>query len=149
MAKRFPNVAAPGSLLKDPEAAAGRRSSKTRRREKVDHFTALRLEYLATVRKCPCIDCGTDPAGEAAHVRRSSAAHGKTAGMAIKPDDIWALPLCHPCHMRQHEVGEPVYWAQLQLDPLKICSRLVFSYPDLDAMRAYILLTRAAPRRAT
>ena len=69
--------------------------------------------YLAMVRQCPCLRCGQDPAGEAAHVRLNSATHGKFGAKGKKPSDKWALPLCggpHGCHAEQHKVGELPFW---------------------------------------
>jgi hypothetical protein len=30
--------------------------------------------------------------------------------MATRPDDKWALPLNHKCHMTQHDRGNEVEW---------------------------------------
>ena len=40
--------------------------------------------YLTLVRQCPCLYCGLEPAGEAAHVRRQSGVHNKRGGMGKK-----------------------------------------------------------------
>jgi len=76
--------------------------------------------YLAMVRQCPCLRCGQDPAGEAAHVRLNSATHGKFGAKGKKPSDKWALPLCggpHGCHaehgIREIETAYPYRWSCL------------------------------------
>ena len=102
-------------------------------------------KHLAAVRKCPCLSCDQDPAGEAAHVRMS--APGKTiTGIGIKPDDKYSLPLCHGCHVAnptaQHNVGEIPFWGALGLDPLVICERLYAVSPDIEAMRDVIFKAR-------
>lgn len=40
-----------------------------------------------------------------AHIR-----HGFSGGMGLKPPDNLALPLCHDCHARQHDIGELDFW---------------------------------------
>lgn len=128
MASQIDNRAAPGSLLKQPRAL---KPKKGRRSARVEDSG-----YLALIRRCPCLACGLDPAGTAAHVRMSSAAHGKpNAGMQTKPDDSWATPLCHEDHMRQHDVGELSFWHDLGLNPVLICVKLQKS-GSLEAMRA-------------
>ena len=94
--------------------------------------------YLAMVRQCPCLDCGMDPCGEAAHVRIQSAAHGKRGGIGKKPADRWAVSLCHSCHMEQHKVGELLFWHRIGLSPLAVCERLYAQRGDIVAMRAVI-----------
>jgi hypothetical protein len=32
------------------------------------------------------------------------------SGIGRKPDDKWALPLNHWCHMSQHQYGDEVAW---------------------------------------
>ena len=99
--------------------------------------------YLALVRECPCLECAQDPAGEAAHLRLSSGAHGKKGGMAKKPDDRWALPLCREHHERQHRVGERQYWYELGINPFLAAERLYAKRSDLVAMRAVVYCTIA------
>jgi hypothetical protein len=103
--------------------------------------------YLAMIRQLPCLKCGMDPCGEAAHVRMQSGAHGKHNGIGRKPDDRWAAPLCACCHREdrdsQHRVGELVFWHRLGSNPLLICERLYAARGDLVRMRAIALLAIA------
>lgn len=55
--------------------------------------------YLTWLRRQPCLGCGIEPAGEAHHVGRH--------GMAQKPPDDQAIPLCHACHMALHDLRGP------------------------------------------
>jgi len=45
------------------------------------------------------------------------------SGIGAKPDDRWALPLTHTCHMAQHDYhGELQWWADRQIkDPFALC----------------------------
>ena len=95
--------------------------------------------YLTLVRQCPCLYCGLEPAGEAAHVRRQSGVHNKRGGMGKKPADRWALPLCHEHHMLQHQIGELAFWYDVGLDPLLVCEHLYRQRGDPVAMRAVVL----------
>ncbi len=56
-------------------------------------------KYLAHVRELPCVVCGRMPV-EAHHVR----GYGN-AGMGVKPDDVWCIPLCHQHHREYHHMG--------------------------------------------
>lgn len=136
MSSRVPTNAPIGSLLKQP-AFQHPRKRPTR---------AARIHddgHLALVRKCPCLSCGMDPAGVAAHVRASSATHGKpNPGMGVKPDDKWTLPLCNECHDRQHQIGELPFWYELGLSPVHECERLYRVTGSLEAMRDVIFSVR-------
>ena len=55
MAARISPKAKPGSLLKGERKPGAKRDK--------------RPDYLALIRRLPCLSCDTDPAGEAAHVR--------------------------------------------------------------------------------
>lgn len=129
-------LAAPGSLLKD--------SSPPKRGKPIHKAREESGAYLAAIRRLPCLSCDADPAGEAAHVRMAGTDKPIT-GMATKPDDKWALPLCPNCHTRaptaQHRVGEVRFWTDLGIDPLVVCKRLN-SAPGLAAMRAVIFSER-------
>jgi hypothetical protein len=79
--------------------------------------------YLKWLRaqRCAC-GCLKGPPVDAAHVRSASYRHDKATGMAEKPDDKWALPLWHACHMSQHGTGELVWWRQRGvIDPFELC----------------------------
>lgn len=115
------NIAPPGSLLKGQ--TKGKKLDMGRSPRKHDGG------HLAFIRTLPCLSCGKEPAGEAAHVRMTSAAHGKpNAGVGNKPDDKWTVPLCHWCHVEgpqgQHRVGEKPFWSRLGMNPLPICEEL-------------------------
>jgi hypothetical protein len=131
--RRLTPPAAPGELLK--QLFAPPRAHKTA----CDHDP----DYLAEVRQCPCLHCGMEPC-EAAHVRMSSAAYGKTSGLGRKPADEWALPLCAEHHRlarnAQHNQGEQVFWHGLGINPLMVCTLLHAQRGDLVAMRAVIFV---------
>ena len=79
--------------------------------------------YLAWLRKQPCAcGCGRSAPSDAAHIRYGSVHYDKPpTGMGQKPDDKWALPLNHSCHMRQHAYGdEKGWWHAHGYEPLLI-----------------------------
>jgi len=129
--QQIDNRAPIGSLLKQPRLTK-RKQYSNRGREHDEN-------YLALIRKCPCASCGHDPCGIAAHVRTSSAAHGKPCtGMQMKPDDKWTVPLCHECHMRQHSLGELTFWYELGINAVLLCTKLQKA-GGLEAMRTMIM----------
>lgn len=97
-------------------------------------------DYLALVRQCPCLYCGHDPCGEAAHVRFACVAFGASSGMGKKPPDRLALPLCRDDHLNarhaQHKRNERAFWESLGINPHLIAQRLHAQRGDLVAMRA-------------
>jgi hypothetical protein len=128
--QRITRPAAPGSLLKRLEPAPkiilpGRDNDPG---------------YLELVRGCPCLYCGMDPCGEAAHLRMASAAFGKASGLGKRPADRWALPLCGPDHRinrdAQHRRNEAEFWATLGINAPLVATRLYVQRGDLTAMRA-------------
>jgi hypothetical protein len=81
--------------------------------------------YLKWLRaqRCAC-GCLRGPPSDAAHLRASSPEYDKPlTGMGAKPDDKWALPLNHWCHMRQHaHWGELQWWKERGVaDPFALC----------------------------
>lgn len=132
MASQLDNRAPVGSLFKTPRhLKPAKRKGRSARQEDAN--------YLALIRQLPCLSCGQDPAGIAAHVRMSSSAHGKPiAGTGVKPDDKWALPLCNDCHTEQHREGELSFWYRVGFNPVLVCVKLQAAAPNLDAMRAVI-----------
>lgn len=132
----FPH-AAPGSLLKRVGAPVAAR------KDDADQDPG----YLALVRECPCLKCGLDPAGTAAHLRINSALYNKRQAMAKKPNDSWVTPLCSSCHTNdhdaQHRVGEEVFWERLGINPFLACQRLYAARADFVQMRAvaYVLIS--------
>lgn len=132
MSAQIDNRAPIGSLLKQPRHLKPKRERRSARVEDAG--------YLALIRQLPCLSCGQDPAGVAAHVRMSSSAHGKSnPGMRVKPDDKWTLPLCNDCHTEQHREGELSFWYRVGLNPVLVCVKLQQVTPELNAMRAVIM----------
>jgi hypothetical protein len=129
--QRISPISAPGSLFK---SATPSRKRKSGRQGEVKRDA----NYLALIRRCPCLSCDCDPAGVAAHVRMTRVGKPIT-GTGIKPGDQWTLPLCDVCHTNgpqaQHVVGELKFWSDLGLDPLVICQRLYSASPDIEVMR--------------
>lgn len=133
---------APGSLLKRFDAPASRRDYRA------EPGNGERdPDYLAMVRTLPCLYCGMEPCGEAAHVRMASAAFRKASGMNKTPPDKWALSLCGPDHRvlktAQHQHGEAQFWYRLGISPLIVCEKLFAQRGDLVAMRAVVFLAIA------
>ena len=132
-ASRFPTNFPPGSLLKQDQP---NRHRKAMRRAQARHRDE---SYLDKVRQCPCLNCGIDPAGQAAHVRMTR--EGKPiTGMGVRPSDEHTLPLCNECHVggkeSQHAIGEREFWHRLGSDPLQMCERLYRSKESPERMRA-------------
>ena len=130
--QRFDVTPPPGTLFK--------RAHDLRTRQLAEQAAQHNPVYLNLIRQCPCLKCGMDPCGEAAHVRRQSAAHGKRGGIGKKPADKWALPLCAGCHRRdkdaQHQIGEDLFWHILGIDPLFACERLYAARSTIIQIRA-------------
>lgn len=130
---RYPNFATPGSMLKAPRIERRKTHRNARVRVHDD-------KHLALIRKCMCICCGMDPCGVAAHVRMSSAAHGKPMpGMQAKPDDKWTLPLCNDCHVRQGDEGELTFWYGVGISAVHWCVEIFKVTGNLEAMRAAVM----------
>lgn len=139
MSARISPIAAPGSLFKAATPSRKRKGGGKPSEVKRD------ANYLALIRKMPCLSCDQDPAGVAAHVRMTRV--GKPiAGMGLKPDDRWTLPLCQACHTdghgAQHKIGEYRFWQGIGIDPLTACERLYSASPDIEAMRLVCFDTR-------
>jgi hypothetical protein len=131
--QRLTRPAAPGALLKRSQPAPIRLV----RDPGSDPY------YLHFVRQCPCLHCGMQPAGEAAHVRFSSGAYHKASGLGMKPPDRWALPLCGEHHRlakdAQHSRNEREFWRALGINPLPVCNKLYKQRGDFVAMQAVIM----------
>lgn len=89
--------------------------------------------YLAFVRRCPCLGCGTTRRVEAAHVRSAYPEAGwPPTAMQRKPDDARALPLCALCHRdgpdAQHRGSERAWHAARGLHPPTVCAALMTAY---------------------
>ena len=130
----------PGSLLKSAERGATAQAQDAS--EEVSGVAYLRL-----VRSCPCLKCGLDPCGLAAHLRMNSGAFNKRQAMQKKPQPKWTTPLCAGCHTEdrdaQHRVGEAAFWMRLGINPFLVCEQLYAKRSDLVAMRAVIFSTIA------
>jgi hypothetical protein len=97
-----------------------------RRKPKLD--SRRRRQHLSFIRQLPCVACGRAAPSEPAHVRT-----GTDGGVAIKPGDRYAVPLCAACHAKQHRVGELSFWCALRVDPLNVAFRLWIISADLEA----------------
>lgn len=81
--------------------------------------------FLAFLRKKACCFCGRAAPSEAAHLRMGNLSIGKRpTGMAEKPSDFWALPLCSWCHregpLSQHVIGEEKFWKHANINPFSL-----------------------------
>lgn len=65
--------------------------------------------HLRWVRSLECCvpGCRARGACDPAHVRR-----GTNGGTGLKPGDNWVVPLCHPHHVEQHQIGEVSFEAR-------------------------------------
>lgn len=70
--------------------------------------------HLAWIRTKPCLCCGRSSHVAAAHISK-----GTDGAKAVKPSDIFTVPLCDAylgswafdgCHQRQHSLGEVTFW---------------------------------------
>jgi hypothetical protein len=86
------------------------------------------VQHLAFVRQLPCVACGKAAPSEAAHVRT-----GTDGGVAVKPGDRYAVPLCAACHTNQHRIGELTFWSALRIDPVNVALRLWTVSADINA----------------
>lgn len=136
MSARLSNFAPIGSLLKKSRPMRKARATVGPRQKDDNHLSAIR--------KLPCLCCGVEPAGVAAHVRMASSYHGKPqAGIGAKPDDCWTVPLCSGCHTddpnSQHRVGESAFWERVDLNPILIALKLFTVSPNIESMRVVAL----------
>lgn len=126
------------ALRIEPEGGWPPRQQKTARPDKARKPARERgrqedPEHLDLVRDLPCLATGALPTAgrrnEAAHVRYSSAAFGKTnPGGGAKPDDRWAVPLAPQVHQgnreAQHANGEEWWWEERGINPLRVADQL-------------------------
>lgn len=131
MSSRVPNSAPIGSLLKRPHQYDTKIKDTFRSPREHDE------KHLTAIRQCPCVKCGSVPS-EAAHVRMSSAAHGKRSGLGEKPSDCWTVPLCSDHHKEQHRKGELTFWWDLDISPVLLAHKLYAVSPDVEKMTAII-----------
>lgn len=99
----------PGSLLKRVQVQPRAQAREAAGRD---------ADYLAMIRQLPCVKCGVEPCGVAAHLRMNSGAYNKRQAMGRKPSVEWTTPLCNGCHTNdydaQHKIGEREFWHRLQ-----------------------------------
>lgn len=130
MPKRLTPPARPGSLLKSITVAAPRRAG-------AEPKGGDQPDYLANIRRLPCLYCGME-ASEAAHVRFASAAFGKASGLGKKPEDRFAVPLCAEDHRlarhAQHNRNEEAFWQGIGINPLLVAEKLWAQRFDFVAM---------------
>ena len=128
----------PGALLKRIGAADSPQPPRNRKED---------ADYLALVRQLPCLYCGVEPAGEAAHCNFSSAEFGRVNALGRRPHDKFAVPLCRDDHLNarhaQHKGSEEAFWIGLGISPYLVATRLYAQRGDLVAMRAVILVAIA------
>jgi hypothetical protein len=133
MPQRLAPAAPIGSLLK----RAGNDRPAMRNQAPAD------LPHLAAIRQLPCLKCGLEPCGEAAHVKKGHVKMGR------RPPDSQTVPLCRARHQTdpdaQHRVGEEEFWGRLGINPLLVAKRLFEVSGDVVRMRA-VVLTAIAER---
>ncbi len=86
--------------------------------------------YLAWLRMQPCAcGCARTPC-DPAHVRSGALKYKPLTGLGRKPDDRWAVPLHHGCHMRQHAHGDELGWWYDHgvYDVFALCKRYYATY---------------------
>lgn len=107
-------------------------------------------DYLAWIRSLPCLLCGDNTTVEAAHVRMAEPRlHKRPTGKGEKPDDRWALPLCHAHHERQHSAGERVFWEIRDVNPFAACLVLHLAHEreDREGAEHFISVVNSAAER--
>lgn len=101
--------------------------------------------HLKRLRLLPCARCADNQGSDAAHIRFSSATHGKkNPGVGQKPNDRDALPLCRRCHTLQHEIGEAAFWKDC--DPIGWARALYKVSGDINAEMQVVKIIQAAFR---
>jgi len=82
-------------------------------------------KHLDYIRSLPCCICGGIDT-EAAHIRTGTPELGKRpTGMAEKPSDKWALPLCNKHHREQHDFGDELgFWKCHGINPFVLAMTL-------------------------
>lgn len=135
--RRCSAIAPVGSLLKgQPKKKQPSPAGRNPREHNPGHLVNIRL--------CPCVICGKDPAGVAAHVRMT--APGKpNPGVGAKPHDRYTVPLCAKDHTTQHSMGEAKFWKQMGLDAVALAGAL-FKAGNLDAMKKVARMAYAGRR---
>ncbi len=97
--------------------------------------------HLHRIRQLPCLTCG-GPSPDAAHIRYSDLRLGKRAtGMGEKPSDWFVVPLCRPCHSKQHAGNERAFWERRGINPIVIAQALYLA-PDHETCCQIIAANR-------
>lgn len=131
--KRY--VAPYGSLLKSAKPVKRAPSPAGRDPRQYDK------DHLAAIRKCPCVICGREPCGVAAHVRMT--APGKpNPGVGAKPHDKYTVPLCDKHHKVQHGMGEAKFWQVIGVDVIELAAALFAASGDQEKMHSIVTAVR-------
>jgi hypothetical protein len=95
--------------------------------------------HLEFIRQLPCVICFNDIETQAAHLRSENLRYGKRhTGMAEKPSDRWALPLCGRCHTAQHKSNEKNFWLNSGIDPWVLAMSLYGCTGDIEMAHTVI-----------
>lgn len=99
-----------------------------RRLEKPSRFNAPKRVrspgHLKFVRGFACVACGSGENIHAHHVRL-----GTHSPMGSKPDDSFAVSLCHGCHHRLHTLGEATFQRSHGIDLLALAAEFAAKSP--------------------
>lgn len=96
---------------------------KNAEKQDVPQFEKKYLEYIRTR---PCLICGIQHCSEAHHIKDM-----ELCGISQKSADVFAIPLCHNCHMKiAHGTGfkESLKW--LPYDIKTVCKILYFRWKN-------------------
>lgn len=132
--KRITPPAPVGSMLKQN----GHAPETHRASGAVKHEGERSADYLEQIRQLPCLYCGVQPAGEAAHVKFACASFGKANMMGKRVSDARTVPLCRDDHQNakhaQHRQNEEAFWISLGIQPYRVTDALWAKRGDLVAM---------------
>lgn len=81
-------------------------------------------EYLIWIRTLPCCVPGCRNPSEAHHLRSAS-----NSGVGLKPDDRFAISLCHHHHMEAHTIGQKTFEARYAINLTEIARSLAVRPP--------------------
>lgn len=98
-------------------------------------------EYLAWLRAQPCAFCKA-MSSEAAHVRRINTG----AGVGCKPQ-YSAIPMCHDCHMMQHNKGESALGGKEKFDMLRAKYLKKWGWEILKNILGYDSWSKVTPEK--
>lgn len=113
-------------------------------------------KYLLWIKNLPCIICALrgrlNSPCDAAHLRYGDPDQGKRpTGMQEKPDDKWCLPLCDQHHRNgqeaQHNHAEREWWANMNIDPVRLCGLLYHNKHDTNYATQIIRQTVSDARK--